>query len=356
MLPPVHGGLDYEELYSLGLNPADVIDFSSNLNPFFPPSEFLKGACAGADSYPDAGYSQLRKVIAAAHGVDSRRVFAGNGASEIVHLLCRCFASSGPVFIPVPTFSEYGRAAAICGARTVLCDCTENDGLRFNADAMASAIKKNHPCLVFLCNPNNPTGLYLSHKEVETVASAAAGAVLVIDESYVDFVIDPWDGVSLAARENIVILRSVAKFYGLAGIRMGYAVSSPQIVSALNGVRPPWNVNSVAEKAASSVFSLPSSARDESKSLLLAARDFLIRRVEAMGRRCLPTDTGFFLVEAGDAKSVRSRLLKKGIAVRDCSSFGLPSYIRLSARPRKDSERLVKEWTEIDDCAPDDTE
>lgn len=346
--PPVHGGLDYEELRLLGLDPAEVADFSSNLNPFFPSSGFLKGACAGAGAYPDASYSELRRAIAAAHAISPDCVFAGNGVSEIVHLLCRLLSSVRCVLIPVPTFSEYERAAAICGARTVFCGTGGEENLRFNPDVIASAIKENSPDLVFLCNPNNPTGLYLSRPEVETVASAARNALLVLDESYVDFVKSPWDSTSLAASGNVVILRSVAKFYGLAGVRMGYALSSPEIVSALNNVRPPWNVNSVAEKAAISVFSLPLSVRSESRSRLFAARDFLIKRLERMGKRTLPTDTGFFLVRADGAKSVRNRLLKRGIAVRDCSSFGLSSHIRLSARPEKDSERLVKEWAEME--------
>lgn len=347
--PPVHGGLDCEEIRSLGLNPAEVLDFSSNLNPFFPYGDLLKNVCEGANVYPDAGYSELRASIASAHGVAPDSVFAGNGASEIVHLLCRCLPSSGSVLIPVPTFSEYGRAAAICGMRTVFCDMYGESCLRFNADKIASAVRREKPGLVFLCNPNNPTGLYLSRAEVEAVASAARGAVLVVDESYVDFVENPWDSTALAG-DNVVILRSIAKFYGLAGIRMGYALSGPKVVSALNGVRPPWNVNSVAERAASLVFSLPlSSARGESRSLIFAARDFLTKRLEAAGKRCLPTDTGFFLVRAEeDAGSVRARLLKRGVAVRDCSSFGLPSHIRVSVRPEEDSEKLVKEWKETE--------
>ena len=346
-LPPVHGGLDHEEIRLMGLNPREVIDFSSNLNPFFPSSELLKGACAGAEAYPDARYSELRRTVAAAHQTRPECVFAGNGVSEIVHLLCRCLSSSASVLIPVPTFSEYERAAAICGLRTIL-HKSGGDGLRFNADIFASEIKSQNPDLVFLCNPNNPTGLYLSRAEVETIARAARGAVLVIDESYADFVREPWDSAFLTERANVVILRSVAKFYGLAGVRMGYAVSSPEIVAALNGARPPWNVNSIACSAARAVFSLHSSVREESKSRLFASRDRLIGDMEKIGKRCLPTDTGFFLVRVGNASSVRMGLLKRGVAVRDCSSFGLPSHIRLGARPQSDCEKLVKKWAEMD--------
>ncbi len=346
-LPPVHGGLDHEEVGLMGLNPHEVVDFSNNLNPFFPSSELLKGACAGAETYPDARYFELRRTIAAAHRTRPECVFTGNGVSEIVHLLCRCLPSSASVLIPVPTFSEYERSAAICGLQTILRK-PGGDGLRFDTDAIAEEIKNLNPDLVFLCNPNNPTGLYLSRSEVETVVRAARGAVLVIDESYADFVREPWDSTFLTARPNVVILRSVAKFYGLAGVRMGYAVSSPEIVSALNGARPPWNVNSVACSAARAVFSLRSSVREESKSRLFAARDRLVDDIGKIGKKCLPTDTGFFLVRVGDASSVRTRLLKKGVAVRDCSSFGLPSYIRLGARPRSDCEKLVEKWAELD--------
>ncbi|QMU55876.1 MAG: aminotransferase class I/II-fold pyridoxal phosphate-dependent enzyme [Candidatus Mycalebacterium zealandia] len=342
---PVHGGIDHQEVRSLGLDPASVVDFSSNLNPFFPSSKLLSGACAGAGEYPDAQYSELRGVIAAVHGVSPDCVFAGNGVSEIVHILCRCLPVGGSVLIPVPTFSEYERAAVICGARTIL--CRTDDTLRFDPAFIASEIRRESPDLVFLCNPNNPTGLYLSRPEVEEIASAA-DSVFVIDESYADFVQNPWDSAPLAGSGNVVILRSLAKFYGLAGIRVGYAISNPHVISVLNAARPPWNVNSVACRAARAVFELSPSALFESKSRLFAARDFLVDALAATGKPCLPTDTGFFLVKTPDARLLRDGLLKKGLAVRDCSSFGLASHIRLSARPQKDCERLVKEWTEID--------
>ncbi len=343
---PFHGGLDYEEILNMGLDPARVIDFSNNLNPFFPSSDLLAGACAGARDYPDAGYSDLRRAVADAHDTLPECVFAGNGASEIVHLLCRCIPSSGSVLVPVPTFSEYERAAAISSIRTVLCHAGED--LRFNSRSVASEIESCRPDLVFLCNPNNPTGLYLSRSEVEEIVSAAREAVVVVDESYVDFVENKWDSTSLLASENVVILRSLAKFYGLAGIRLGYALSSPRVVSVLNAVRPPWNVNSVACRAAQSIFSLPAAVCDESRRLVLEARASFVQLLEDAGKECLPTDTGFFLVKTPNAGSVRERLLKKGVCVRDCSSFGLPSHIRLAARPRKECEKLLRAWTETD--------
>lgn len=343
---PVHGGIDHEEIRALGLDPASVIDFSSNLNPFFPSAGLLSGACTGALEYPDARYSELRGLAAATHGVSPDCIFAGNGVSEIVHILCRCLPAGGSVLMPVPTFSEYERAAVICGARTILCRADEN--LCFNPASIASEVRRALPDLVFLCNPNNPTGLYLSRAEVEEIAAAARGAVFVIDESYADFVRDPWDSAPLVKSGDVVILRSLAKFYGLAGVRVGYAVSNPRVVSALNAARPPWNVNSIACRVAAAVFSLPGSALFESRSRLFTARDFLVNALEAAGKPCLPTDTGFFLVKTPNAQSLRERLLKRGLAVRDCSSFGLASYIRLSARPQKDCERLMEEWTEID--------
>ena len=344
--PPFHGGLDYGEIKALGLDPLEVTDFSSNLNPFFPSSELLAGACAGSFSYPDAGYTELRAAVARFHGVDADCIFAGNGASEIVHLLCRCLRGGETVLVAVPTFSEYERAAVICGARVVR--CAAGGDLRFNPSALASAIKRHRPALVFLCNPNNPTGLLLPDGGVEEVARAADGATLVIDESYADFTARRCDSTPLAARGGAVVIRSLTKFFGLAGVRMGYAVSSPQITDALNRVRPPWNVNSVACRAAEKALSLPAAAREESRRRLFAARDLLVKRLRAAGKTCLPTDTGFFLVKQPDARGTRDRLLKKGVAVRDCSSFGLPSHIRVSAMPERDCEKLLSAWAEAD--------
>ena len=344
--PPFHGGLDHGEIRALGLDPLEVADFSSNLNPFFPSSELLAGACAGSSAYPDAGYSELRAAIARFHGASADCVFAGNGASEIVHLLCRCLRGGETVLVAVPTFSEYERAALICGARVVRCAAGKD--LRFNPSALVRAIKRHRPALVFLCNPNNPTGLLMPDGGTEEVAREAGGAVLVIDESYADFTERRCDSTPLAARGGAVVIRSLTKFFGLAGVRMGYAVSSPRITAALNGVRPPWNVNSVACRAAEKVFSLPPDAREESRRRLFAARDRLIKRLAGAGKTCLPTDTGFFLVKQPDARGTRDRLLKKGVAVRDCASFGLPSHIRISAMPERDCEKLLKAWAEAD--------
>lgn len=343
---PFHGGLDYEEIRLMGIDPESVVDFSSNINPFFPSSRLLAGACAGACDYPDAGYSELRGAVAEFHGVVPEQVFAGNGASEIVHLLCRCLPAGASVLIPVPTFSEYERAAVICGARVILCPAP--DGMRFDPQAIARAIKDSRPDLVFLCNPNNPTGLNLSRAAVETVVSSANGAVVVIDESYADFVENREDYSPVSGAENVVILRSLTKFYGLAGLRIGYAVSSPPVVAALNGVRPPWNVNSVAAAAAASIFSLPRSVCDESRARLFSARNRLVKALEDAGKKCLPTDTGFFMVETPHATAAREKLLRKGVAVRDCSSFGLASHIRISARPEKDCGELIKQWKAAD--------
>ena len=343
---PFHGGLDYEEVRSLGLDPLEIADFSSNLNPFFQSEGLLSGICSGAFAYPDAGYSEVRGAVAGFHGVSADCVFAGNGVSEIVHLLCRCLTDGATVLIPSPTFSEYERAAVICGARVI--KAPPPCGLRFDAAAISSAVRNHRPDIVFLCNPNNPTGIYLSQSEVEEIIESAGAAVLALDESYADFVETGWDSTPLVSKSNTVILRSLTKFQGLAGVRLGYAVSNPRIISALNGVRPPWNVNSFACGTAEKVFSLPPEVNRESRARLFAARDRLVEMLSSSGRRCLPTDTGFFLVSAPSARALRNKLLKKGVAVRDCSSFGLPSHIRLSARPEPDCNRLLKAWAEIE--------
>lgn len=360
---PFHGGLDYGEIKALGLNPLEVADFSSNLNPFFPSSGLLEGVCAGSFAYPDAGYSGLRAAIAGFHGVGADCVFAGNGASEIIHLLCRCLRGGETVLVASPTFSEYERAAVICGARVVR--HTAGVDLRFNPSGIARAVKLHRPALVFVCNPNNPTGLLLPDGGVEEIVRAAGETVVVIDESYADFTVRRCDSTPLTAGGNatggsatggsgvrggsVVVIRSLTKFFGLAGVRMGYAVSSPQVTDALNRVRPPWNVNSVACRAAEKVFSLPENVRTESRRRLFAARDRLAGRLRAAGKECLPTDTGFFLVRQPDARKTRDQLLKKGVAVRDCSSFGLPSHIRVRAMPERECDKLLEAWKEADD-------
>jgi len=201
-------------------------------------------------------------------------------------------------------------------------------------------IQRCHPRGVFICNPNNPTGQYLSKGDVERILDACADSLIILDEAYISFVDGGWSSIDLIQRDNVVIIRSMTKDYALAGLRLGYAVSSEEIIKAVCRVRPPWNVNAVAQRAG--VIALDEADYLEwCKQGIGQAKQFLIDGLDRIGIMSLPSRANFFLVKAGDAEGFRTALLKQGILVRDCTSFGLPEYVRIAARTMPECQRLI---------------
>jgi histidinol-phosphate aminotransferase len=201
-------------------------------------------------------------------------------------------------------------------------------------------IRQHRPKGIFLCNPNNPTGQYLSREEVRKILSMAKDSLVILDEAYIAFTEDTWASVDLIDWGNLVILRSMTKDYALAGLRLGYAVAAESIISVLKRVRPPWNVSSVAQAAG--VFALKADGYlDMCGRKIKEAKEFLVKELSGLGLSPLPSQANFFLVKVGDAARFRQALLKKGILVRDCTSFGLSGYIRLAPRSMAECQRLL---------------
>jgi histidinol-phosphate aminotransferase len=180
----------------------------------------------------------------------------------------------------------------------------------------------------------------MSGEEVVHIMSSAPESLIVLDEAYVAFTENAWASVDLVSNGNLVILRSMTKDYALAGLRLGYAVANESIISVLKRVRPPWNVNSVAQKAG--LIALNNDRHITGcHNKIKKAKKFLINELEHLGLSPLPSQTNFFLVRVGNAAVFRQALLKKGILVRDCTSFGLPQYIRLAPRTLPDCRKLI---------------
>ncbi|MCX7912730.1 MAG: histidinol-phosphate aminotransferase family protein, partial [Dehalococcoidales bacterium] len=215
------------------------------------------------------------------------------------------------------------------------------DGFRPDTGEICRLIEKHHPRAVFLCNPNNPTGVYLPRSDIEKILSPSKDSLLIIDEAYVNFVPERWPSASLITRNNIIILRSMTKDYGIPGLRLGYCLASPEIISGLYTALPPWNVNAIAQKAG--VFLLGQEAHlCESLHMVSEAKRYLISELARLGIAAVPSATHYFLIRANDAPSLRSALLKDGILVRDCSSFGLADYLRISQRSLRECTRLIQ--------------
>ncbi|QDU63327.1 Threonine-phosphate decarboxylase [Planctomycetes bacterium Pan216] len=333
----VHGAVDEIELRSLGLSADDVTDFSASVNPFGPsPSVHEALRNVTLNRYPDRHCEALTRKVAEQHGVAIENVLVGNGASELLWLAALTILRPGDrALVLGPTYGEYVRACRIAEAEPVELRASESD--RFRPDL--ASVAEDRASAVFLCNPNNPTGRLIPRDALADISSQRPDQTWIVDEAYQDYLASESSMICLEA-PNILVVRSLTKAHALAALRVGYAIGPSGLIGAMREHQPPWSVNSMAQAAA--VAALSDTAH------LRATVDRLRREGGRMsdtlatgGWPILATDTPYFLVRVGDATGFRRELLGKGILVRDATSFGLPSWIRISPRRPKENDRFL---------------
>jgi histidinol-phosphate aminotransferase len=208
-------------------------------------------------------------------------------------------------------------------------------------------LRQTWPSLVFLCNPNNPTGAICPLRATEHWTTVCHETLFIIDEAYLAFASCP-SALEINA-PNLLVLRSMTKDYALAGLRLGYAAGPVELIEAISGLRPAWNVNAPAQAAGVAALSDPDHLRD-GLARLRAAKDALVHGLQALGLSPVPSAVHYFLLQVGDGATTRRRLLDHGILVRDCASFGLPAYIRIATRRPQENERLLRALREVLPC------
>jgi len=338
----VHGGINHAELKALGINPNDVLDFSVCTNPFMPPPGIKKRMGAiRIERYPDSQATKLKERLSERLGISVANILVGNGTTELIRLIALTyFRQNDPIIILEPTYGEYEVAGRIAGARLIKYRAGERTSFAPKIDEVVKLVRKHRPRAVFICNPNNPTGKYLSRSEIVRVLDEMKDGLLVLDEAYLDFVEATWNPFDLTERGNVIVLRSMTKDYGLPGLRLGYAVTRREIIDSLRLALPPWNVNAIAQKVGIFVMEKDEYLR-QSLRQVREAKLYLIEELSRLGFKVLPSDANYFLVRVDNAAECRRSLLKESILVRDCTSFGLPEYIRIAPRTPSECERLI---------------
>jgi len=323
-----------------------VIDFSTNLNLYGPPDFVLsvvKEATLEISTYPDTESHELREKIAKKIGCEEEEVLVGAGISELIQLVALSFVTETDRALMLKhTYGEYEAAAKMMGGRINRIEMP-GPGLRVYPEQIVEEMKPND--VVFLCNPNNPTGQYLGKKELGQIVEEAdrVDALVVIDEAYIDFVENAFPSHHTFSTQNLVILRSLTKSYAIPGIRLGYAISSVENIRAMRKVKVPWSVSVFAQKIGMVVIG------KEGDDFLTDTRKKIERskvRIENRLRERdmhVESDANFYILDVGNgkAKEAKRELLKQGLLVRDCTSFGLPSHIRFSVRKDEENERLM---------------
>ena len=347
-----HGGNIYAAARDSGLAAADFLDFSANINPLGLSPQVRTALVAAMDSvvcYPDPDAVALKTVIADTYQVPGECIETGNGAVELIYLLCRAL-SPRRVLLPAPTFGEYEgatRAAGLPVSRISLFA-----GANFIPDIAAISTALQPGDLLFFCNPNNPTGVIMTREQLEPLIEQAAkiGAHIVIDESFIDF--RPAErGEScrnLVGRyRSVSVLHSLTKFLAVPGLRLGFLLAEPALVQRLELLRDPWNVNVMAQAAG--VAGLQDAVyRQETVRLVSREKDAMREQLQTIqGIKVLPPSVNFVLVELNatgwTAERLQQRLWQERILIRNCASFsGLSDrYIRLAVKQPAENRRLI---------------
>ena len=355
--PYFHGGNVWElsEKYKIPIN--QIIDFSISTNPLGVPEKALQNICQSLNlinHYPDPTHEWLLYALSTSAGVEPNNVIIGNGSTELIYLFTEVFLERGyETVIPVPTFSEYKAATERFGGNMVFVKCDPAKNFRLDIGKLENAISEKTR-IVFLCNPNSPTGcLYEKADVLRFIRFAAEENVLVfLDEDYIDFV-DDSKRYSMAEYvgdyDNMFVLRSLTKFFGLAGARIGFGIASPPMVKILKRAKMPWSVNSLA------MFGAVEAVKDvdfikKSRLLLSSSK----RKMMVMFRaipwlRVFPSETNFLLVEiikSGlTSTQLREGLAKRGLLIRDCKDFdGLNNrFFRVTVRRPAENRKLVEQ-------------
>jgi len=337
-----HGGPNYAELRSMSIVPEEIIDFSVCCNPYPLPGVLEKKLSdITINQYPDSEATVFREAVSRKLGISPSRILVGSGTTELIRLVALAyFGHDDSVLIPKPTYGDYEAACQIVGAEVIEQWGKGENGFWSSPEEIANIIEQRQPKGIFFCNPNNPTGHYLSRQGVETILDSCQGSLLILDEAYVAFVDGAWSSVDLTGEGNLIVLRSMTKDYALAGLRLGYAIANEDIIDTLRRICPPWNVNTVAQEAGIIALSADHFL-EQCLKRLRESQTYLIDELRRLGLEPLPSRANFFLVRVANGKAFRQALLEKGILVRDCASFGLPEYIRIAPRTMPECRKLV---------------
>lgn len=337
--------------YHAGIRRAGALKLSSNENPAGPSPRAMEAARAALDEthiYPDGGAVALRERIAARHNVSSNQIIVGNGSDEVLTLIAATYVDEAShVLIPEVTFSQYRFAATLFGGEV---ETVEMPALAIDPVLMAQRVRANTR-IVFVCSPNNPTGGVVAHERfADALRSIPDDVLVVVDHAYQEYVDDPaaLDGHQYAgSRENLIVLRTFSKVFGLAALRVGYGVAHPERIAEMSRARSPFNVGTVAQAAALAALDDDDFvARSLAENA--AGRASLVALASSLGLDPLPTQGNFVTIEAGlDARTAASWFEDNGITVRALSSFGLPSRLRITVPTPGDLgdlEALLRRW------------
>jgi threonine-phosphate decarboxylase len=350
-----HGGdvWGFARKYNIPLE--KVLDFSGPVN-FLGPSpkavETVKQHARLIRFYPDPNPAELKTEIAkyVGHSVDAANIILGNGSIEIIYMITEALPCGFKAVIPVPSFSEYEKAALRAGGEPIFVKLPDNFAL--DVESVKKAVTEDTR-IVSICNPHSPSGTLCSKETIlELVDFCRKKDVIVsLDENYIEFA-EKGQGTTMAGYvkkyENLFVIRSVTKFYGMPGIRFGYGIATESLIDTLQTVRQPWSINSLAGYATLAAFKDTEFIENTKRTIAKERTQFAKILSESGGLHVFPSETNFLLVKILNPKftstMLKEKMAEKGILIRNCNTFvGLDdSYFRVTVRAAEDNLKLVK--------------
>jgi histidinol-phosphate aminotransferase len=305
----------------------------------------MRASLECAHLYPDGGGFYLREALAAKLGVSREHLILGSGSNEIIEFFGHAFLNRGDdVITSEHAFIAYKLVAAVFGARIIE---VPSPDLRHDLDGIIAAITPRTR-LIFIANPNNPTGTLAGQEEIDRfVERVPPHIVVVFDEAYFEYLDDPPDTLRFVrAGRNVAVLRTFSKIQGLASLRIGYGIARPELIQALQKARQPFNVNGIAQAAALAGLD-DDEHRQETKRLTDEGRAYLQQEFAAMKLRFVPSAANFVLVNVGDGAKVFRALLERHIIVRALKGYHLPEWIRISVGTMEQNRRCIAALKEV---------
>jgi histidinol-phosphate aminotransferase len=337
-IAPYQAGKPISEVArEFGLDEAKIVKLASNENPFGMPESSRKAiaaAVAELGRYPDANGFDLKAALAKRYEVPAEWITLGNGSNDILEIAAHAFVQKGEAVVYSQySFAVYALATQGVGGRAIVVSAREYG---HDLDAMAAAIDADTR-LVYIANPNNPTGTFIPAARIEAfLAKVPANVIVVLDEAYNEYLAPELQFESsqwVRRFPNLVVSRTFSKAYGLAGLRVGFAIAQPQLTDLMNRIRQPFNVNSLAQAAAVAALNDKAFLEQGAKNNAQGYRQ-LTAAFEAMGLEFVPSYGNFVLVKVGSDDGAGARvnlaLLKQGVIVRPVGAYGLPQWLRIS--------------------------
>ncbi len=324
----------------------EVVKLASNENPLGPSPKAgsaISEAAANLHRYPDGSGSKLKGALAHKLNIVPDNLILGNGSDEVLELVAKAFIIPGDEVITASvTFVEYEFVSKLNGAKLI---CLPLREFTYDLPRMAEAITSNTK-LIFIANPNNPTGTMVNDVQFgEFMARVPEDVLVVMDEAYFEFVEQesyPDTLEFVRQGRNVMALRTFSKLYGLAGLRIGYGIAAPEVIGYLNRVRQPFNVNSLAQAAALAALEDKEHIA-HTLEVISRGRNYLKCELEALGLRCVPSVANFILFDTGrDGNSVYQKLLSEGVIVRTMGIYNLPGFLRVTVGTPQENQLFIK--------------